>query len=130
MEYDKIRLEEIAKMDFEDIPNGSLSDTEARMWYIYHDKEIPDMIDRSKSIEDQARQAFDLRNLNRTRTRDLMKDQEKRKQLDANEPNWEFEELVEDKMKRKTITREEAIIDILLTATKTRKSVNKELGLE
>ena len=40
------------------------------------------------------------------------------------------EELLESKMKRKHITREEAFQDILDTATKTRESVDKKLGLE
>ena len=33
-------------------------------------------------------------------------------------------------MKRKGMTREEAIEDIYMTATKTNESVNKELGIE
>ena len=44
--------------------------------------------------------------------------------------NFTFEELIESKMRRKGLTREEAVLDILKTATKTRKSVNKSLGLE
>ena len=74
--------------------------------------------------------ACELRNRNRTQARDLMHDQEKRRQLDITDPNRSFEELIESKMRRKGLTREEAIADILNTATKTRKSVNKALGLE
>ena len=72
----------------------------------------------------------ELRNKFRTQARELMADQEKRKQLDITDPNKSFEELILDKMKRKNLSREEAIADILRTATKTRKSVNKKLGLE
>lgn len=108
----------------------SLSNLDARKWYLAHDEKIPDLIDKSGSIEKQARQAFELRNSFRTITRDMMKDQETRKELDKSDPNKTFEELLESKMRRKGLTREEAIADILRTATKTRSSVNKKLGLE
>lgn len=109
---------------------GKLSDRAVRKWYKYHDEQISDMIDRSKPLEDQARQACELRNQHRTQARDLMRDQESRKRLDGTEPNRSFEELVADKVKRKGLTRQQAYEDILQTATKTRKSVNKSLGLE
>lgn len=109
---------------------GTMSNLDARKWYLAHDKTIPDLIDKSASIEEQARQACDLRNKFRTQARDLMADQELRKQLDIEDPNKSFEELVKDKMKRKNLTKEQAIEDILKTASKTRKSVNKALGLE
>lgn len=71
-----------------------------------------------------------MRNMFRTQARDLMADQEKRKELDITDPNHTFEELIDSKMKRKNMTREEAVVDILSTATKTRAFVNKKLGLE
>ncbi len=45
-------------------------------------------------------------------------------------PYRSTEELIESKMKRKGMTREEAIQDILDTATKTNESVNNEFGIE
>lgn len=108
----------------------SLSNLDARKWYLAHDAKIPSLIDKSRSVEEQARQAFELRNGFRTITRDLMEDQETRKELDKSDPNKTFEELVQSKMQRKNMTRDEAIEDILKTATKTRSSVNKSLGLE
>ncbi|MBE6862814.1 MAG: hypothetical protein E7497_07975 [Ruminococcus sp.] len=118
--------------DYNDIiyMKGKLSDYDARKWYLAHDKMIPELIDTSLPLEEQARQACELRNKFRTQARELMADQEKRKQLDITDPNKSFEELILDKMKRKNLSREEAIADILRTATKTRKSVNKKLGLE
>lgn len=109
---------------------GKLSDVEARKWYLSQDKKIPEQIDKSLSIEEQARQACNLRNKYRTQARDLMKNQEKRAQLDISDPNMSFEELIDKKMKQKNLTRERAIEDILKTSTKTRKSVNTALGLE
>jgi filamentous hemagglutinin len=121
----------IAGKPFEQIQPliGNLSDRSVRKWYNAQDATIPQQIDRSLDIESQARQACEIRNRNRTNARDLMHDQEKRRQLDITDPNKSFEELVADKMKRKKLTEKEAIADILRTATQTRKSVNKQLGL-
>ena len=110
--------------------NGKLSDREARQWYLEQDRRIPEMIDKSLPLEEQAKQAFELRNKFRTQTRDLMKDQEKRKKLDREEPNKSFEELIDKKMREKKLSREEAYKDIIKTASKTRKNVNEKLGLE
>ena len=60
----------------------------------------------------------------------MMEDQETRKVLDESKPNKTFEELVENKMKRKGMTREEAVQDVFDTATKTNEAVNKEFGIE
>lgn len=143
MKYDKNRKEEwelfksqkqerLNKMDFKDMSGlvGKLGNREVRIWYKQHDENIPDLIDRTKPIEEQARQACDLRNSNRTAARELMRDQELRKQLDITDPNHSFEELIDSKMLRKNLTREEAIKDILKTATKTNENVNKQFGLE
>ena len=58
-----------------------------------------------------------------------MADDETRKKLEIEHPNKTFEELVESKMKRKGLSREEAVKDVFYTATKTNNDVNKELGL-
>lgn len=134
---DRIDLDEnmeriIAGKSFEEIKplRQKLSNRAARRWYNAQDAMIPSLIDRTLDLEGQARQACDLRNQNRTNARELMRDLKKRKQLDRDDPNKTFEELVGDKMKRKGLTREEAMKDIIDTAPKTRKSVNKQLGLE
>ncbi len=109
---------------------GALSDREVRIWYKAQDEQIPEKIDKKMPIEQQARQACELRNKNRTFARDLMKNQETRRQLDITDPNKSFEELLKHKINDKGLSYEEAIKDILATATKTRKSVNKMFGLE
>lgn len=134
---DKIVLSEdmehiVAGKSFAEIQplRGNLSNRAVRRWYNVQDSRIPSQIDPSLSLEEQARQACDLRNQNRTDARDLMRDQKERRRLDAEEPNKTFEELVADKMARKGLSYEEALRDILSTSTKTRKSINKQLGLE
>lgn len=107
----------------------SLSNKQAREWYLEHDARIPLLIDQKASVEEQARQAFELRNLYREITRDLMKDQKAREELDKKHPNWTFEGLVAYKMENKKFSREEAIADILETATKTNAAVNAKFGV-
>lgn len=120
------------KKDFKDIPSfhKNCSDLLTRKWYRAHDENIPNLIDKTKSIEEQARQAHALRNTYRTQARDLMRDQEKRRELDKDRPNLTFEEQIDKKIRNKGISRENAINDILKTATKTNKTVDKSLGLE
>lgn len=131
---DKLILSKSAflKSDFEDIKalKFSLSDLDTRLWYKSHDEDIPNVIDRTSSIVDRARQACELRNMYRTQARDLMKNQASRRELDEKYPNKTFEELIESKMRRKGMSFDEAAEDILHTATKTNKTVNKALGLE
>ena len=126
------KQEKLNSLDYSQIKGlkASLSNKEARIWYKTHDENIPNLIDKSKSIEAQARQACNLRNKYRTQTRELMADQEERKRLDEKYPNKTFEERIADKMNRKKMSRQEAIVDIYRTATKTNESVNKNLGLE
>lgn len=106
------------------------SNREVRQWYIDNVSKIVDDIDQNFSIEEKAKQAFYARNNIRSRARNLMSDEKTRALLDAEKPNKTFEELVESKMKRKGMTREEAIEDIYKTATKTNEGINKELGLD
>ena len=134
---DKIEFTEeledvVAKKPFEEIEalRGKLSDRAARKWDLAQDAVIAKEIESEGIPEEKARKAFEARNRNRMHARDLMENQEKRAMLERDEPNRTFEELLADKMKRKGLTREEAVRDIIETAGKTRRSVNKSLGLE
>ncbi|MGI5891735.1 MAG: minor capsid protein, partial [Bacillota bacterium] len=107
-----------------------LSNLETRSWYYYKCNNIPNLIDKSKPIEEQAHQCHELRNKYKKEARDLMKDQAERKNLDMKKPIETFEETLVRKMDEKGITRVEAIKDIAATAPKTNKDVNKKYGLE
>lgn len=133
-EYKQLRHqfnEKVIHSDYKDIKhlNGSLSDKVTRQWYVLHDKQIPDMVDKSKPIEEQARQAHALRNQFRTNARDLMLNQDERKWLDKSHPNQTFDEQISKKMSDKGMSREEAIQDILKTASKSNKKVNEKFKL-
>lgn len=126
-------VEKYFKKPLENSAKGAIikaDNTTVRRWYIDQVSHITDSIDPSLPIAERARQAFEKRNSIRRQARDMMADEDIRKKLDKERPEKTFEELVESKMKRKGMTREEAIEDIYKTATKTNENVNKELGIE
>ncbi|WP_254627262.1 two-partner secretion domain-containing protein, partial [Acinetobacter lactucae] len=73
---------------------GTLSNIEARQWYVDQEKRIPDLIDKTLSLEDQAKQSFDLRNSFRTEARTLMQDRITADRLFSEETNITWEQLV------------------------------------
>ena len=109
---------------------GKLDDVTVRKWYVWHDKRIHEQIDSTLSLEQKARRAFELRNQYRTQARELMADQEKRRELDTKHPNKTWEETISDKMSRKNLTRAEAMEDIYQTAIKSNPKVNRKFNLE
>lgn len=100
-----------------------------REWYYANVSDIPNQIDKTKSFDEQVKQAFELRNKYKHEARVAMSDVKKAQELEELKPAPGFEELVESKMKRKNMNREEALQDILKTASKTNPDVNKEFGL-
>ena len=131
-ELKAVKQKILNEKDFSEMGNliGKLGDKEVRQWYKIHDEKIPDLIDRSLPLESQAREAFRMRNENRTAARELMKDQKLRADLDRRYPNTTFEELLKHKTQDKGMAYEQALEDIIKTAAKTNKQVNKSLGLE
>lgn len=100
-----------------------------REWYVANVSDIPNQIDRSKPLIDQAKQAYALRTQYKHAARSAMTDTETAKLLDEERPALTFEELLDRKMRFKGMTKDEAIKDILKTASKTNGNVNKEFGL-
>lgn len=100
-----------------------------REWYVKAVSKIMNRIPASLPLENRAIKAFNARNNLRTKARSMMLDENTRKMLDEKRPNKTFEELVASKIERKGMTREEAIEDILKTATTTNKDVNREFGI-
>lgn len=100
-----------------------------RLWYHEHIHNIPNEIPDDLSMEERARKAFELRNYYRTEARNRMADEDARAELDAIRPNPSFDELIESKMRRKKMTREEAIQDIYETAVKSNPEYDKRAGL-
>lgn len=108
---------------------GTLSNVEARKWYLEQEKRIPTLIDKSLPLQDQAKQAFDLRNGFRTKARDLMADRELAEKLMKEEPNLTWEAVVQ-KAINKGFSGDEIYQSIIDSSQRSRTSVNKKLGLE
>ena len=122
----------LKKKTFEELQAyiGALDNKTVREWYIYQSEWIHSQISTELPIEERARQAFELRNQYRRQARDLMADQELRERLDREKPMREWESIVADKMRRKGMSRQEAVEDIYRTAIKSNEGVNKKFGLE
>lgn len=118
--------------DFSELGNltGKLGNKETRLWYKAHDERIPNMLDKNRTLKEQAVQASKLRNQYRTQARELMEDQEARAELDKSHRNPTFEELVEHKMKKYGLTRTEAYQDIIRSSTTTNKKYDRIAGIE
>ena len=89
---------------------------------------IVSQIDTTQSLERQAKQAFELRNAIRTAARDIMADTEARNSLDRERPNVTFEQLLNTKMIVKGLSRDEALRDIIKSASRTNEEVNSRYG--
>lgn len=124
------KQETLNSLDYRDDFFGMFGNKEVREWYIAHCNDIHDLIDNTKSLENQARESYALRSKYKLEARKMMKDQEGRKCLDETRPILTFDDLITDKMGRKDMTRYEAIRDIIGTAKKTNKEVNKKFNLD
>lgn len=109
-------------------PAASLSNVEARKWYLEQEAKIPQIIDRNASLETQAKQAFNFRNEIRTAARDAMADRDAAAKLMREERNITWEQLVEKKRKE-GFTGDDVYREIINSSQKSRKSVNDKLGL-
>jgi len=119
-------------MDFKSMKNlvGKLGNKEVRVWYKSHDEKIPDLLDKTATIKEQALQATNLRNKYRTQARDLMSDQITRKELDELHPNPTFKQLIERKMKKYGLSIDEAYEDIIRSSTTTNKTYDVKSGIK
>lgn len=108
---------------------GTLSNVESRQWYLEQEAKIKDMIDTSKPLEQQAKQAFELRNQFRTQARELMSDRGAAESLYKTDPNMTWEQIV-NKYTTKGYSNENLWQEIINASTRSRSSVNKSLGLE
>lgn len=117
--------------DYNDIMHmkGKMSDVDVRKWYIAHDRNISELIDKTQSLEKQAQQAYELRNKYKFQARELMKDQEKRKVLDEKYPLNNFDYYY-DKYSKICESEEDVYRAIIDSSTRPNSKINKSLGLE
>ncbi|MBD3213473.1 MAG: hypothetical protein GF311_12770 [Candidatus Lokiarchaeota archaeon] len=122
------RAQELVNFFSKGIKPQSLTDREARLWYLRQEYKMRDMLDHSLSLKLQAVQAFYLRNCLRTRARELMKDQKLAEFLEKTEKNkiWDdFVKHTENKgYKGVGIWRE-----IIESSMRSRQDVNDDLEI-
>ena len=109
--------------------NGSLSNEQARRWYLEKEATISDSIDHNASLEEQAHQAFELRNEYRAKARELMANREEAAKLNATEPNKTWDEIVQKQID-KGYAGDEIYKSILESAQRSRPEVNNSLDLD
>lgn len=129
---DKIILGKSAFLESDYIPQwkGKFDNKEVRLWYVHKTGNIPKQTGQILDLEERAKMACRLRNKYRFEAREMMRDQSERKRLDYRDPIKGFEELIKEKMDDLGLDRLAATEYILNSATRTRKSVNRKLGLE
>lgn len=128
--FKKDKQKTLNTLDYRDSFFGKFGDKEVREWYISHDKDIINKVNAGKPLGEQAVQAHSLRNQYRTEARLMMNNRKEAERLDKERPNISFDDLVADKMERKSLSKEQAYKDIINTSGKTNKEVNKRFGLE
>lgn len=106
-----------------------MSNVDVRKWYLSQEAKIPELIDRSQSLENQAYQAFSLRNEFRTTARELMADRATAESLYITDPNRTWEQMV-NKQINNGLIGDDIYRAIINSSQKSRPSVNKSLGLE
>jgi hypothetical protein len=121
--------EAFARMDYDDVKDMRVSNLAARQWYDNHVVSIPNQIDRSLPLEQQARQAHGLRNDYRTQARNIMSDTQTRDQLNRDFPHRTFDDLFQRNTTTRGMTASEAYEDIIRSAATPDKATNEAAGV-
>lgn len=104
------------------------SNEEIREWYYVNIHDIPTRLDYSLPLEERAKQANKMRSDIMIEARAAMKDRAKAESLNKDKPPISFEEMIANKMDRYGFeTREEALQDIIRSASTPNEDVNKKL---
>ncbi|NLG05980.1 MAG: hypothetical protein GX567_19455, partial [Clostridia bacterium] len=106
----------------------SLSDIETRRWYLDAETKIPNLIDRTQPLEQQAMQASALRNQVRTQAREAMTNRELANSLFGLRPNMTWDEVVQ-KYIDKGYVGDELYQEIIKAALRSNPSVNQYLDV-
>ncbi|OJU13246.1 MAG: hypothetical protein BGN88_02410 [Clostridiales bacterium 43-6] len=89
---------------------------------------MPDIIDKTKPLEQQARQAFDFRNKFRTQARDAMLNRTGAENLFGTKLNMTWEQLV-DKYSKRGFSGDTLYEEIIKASTRSNPLVNESLGV-
>ncbi len=121
--------EDAMKVEMPKSPKAeSLDDVATRRWYLESEAKIPDIIDKTKPLEQQARQAFDFRNKFRTQARDAMLNRTGAENLFGTKLNMTWEQLV-DKYSKRGFSGDTLYEEIIKASTRSNPLVNESLGV-
>jgi hypothetical protein len=111
-----------------DLPEAaSMSNVEVRQWYLNQEARIPELIDSTALLEQQARQAVDLRNVFRSAARNAMADQEAAAMLRTTNPNLTWDQVVHNYSAN--YSGNELFQQIIAASQRSRPSVNQAMGV-
>jgi hypothetical protein len=110
--------------------NASLSNTAAREWYLSQESKIVGLLDKTKSLEEQAKQASGLRNAFRTKARELMSDTEEAARLMRDEQNMSWDKVVAKYSEGGKYSGDKLWNRIIEATQRSRASVNESLGVK
>jgi hypothetical protein len=123
----------VGKLHLPNYNPGTLSTEETRGVYLEGEKRMRDLNDQlakqGVSAEDRAKIMFDQRNALRSWTRDLMADRGLADQLNQNDKNLTWDQVL-DKLRGRGYSGEELWDQAIQSATRSRPSVNDSLGLD
>ena len=107
---------------------GSLSNIEARQWYLKQLDQLSNKVPANLTKEQEARFRIDLRNRLKRQARDLMADRAAADELDSTDPILDVEYYI-DNGKKQGYT-DDTLWDYLIgSSQRSRAEVNKSLGL-
>ena len=115
-------------LDYSPKMDGVFGNGEVRGWYNSHTKGIPESLDTSKPLEQQARMANDIRNTYKLNARKMMIDRAEADILNLDKPTLPFEHyygLYSDTFK----TKSEIYKAIIESSTRANSKVNERFGL-
>jgi len=111
-----------------ELKSGSLGARDTRLWYLSQLKQIPNKIDTTLPLEQQARQAFELRNSFKAEARDLMNNRQMADYLDTFEPAKTWEQMIQTAIKKGY--KDDAIYQYIVDASQRgNKGINQLLGI-
>ncbi|MEW6342934.1 MAG: PAAR domain-containing protein [Pseudomonadota bacterium] len=106
---------------------ASLSNLEVRQWYLENEAKIPSLLDPEASLQEQANQAWGLRNSFRSAARDAMIDQDAADELRATRPNLTWDETVAKYSG--DYSGDDLWQQIINASQRSNKQVNQSLGI-
>jgi len=107
---------------------GSLNNFETRRWYLDQEARIPEIIDNSLPLDQQAKQAFEFRNQIRTQAREAMSDRALADELFGTRPNLTWDQVVK-KYTDKGFSGDGLYQEIIKAAQRSNDAINKALNV-